>query len=512
MQRRLPTVVAGIAAAALALGTAEVVAAAFTGPRTAPLVAVGSAVIDGAPEPAKHLAISVFGTNDKLALLIGTALLFAAVVAVIATLAARPRGGRLALVVGSAALAGVGVAAAVTRAGAGWTAALPSVVGALVGAAALRWLLSLAADSPPASAPDGLAALERRRFLLGTAAVGAAAAVGWSGARLAGRLGGAADERAAVRLPLPSAPAAALPSDAATTTAGLSSFVTATRDFYRIDTALAVPRISPDTWRLRIHGRVGRPRTLGWDELVSRPVIERYLTLTCVSNEVGGELAGNARWLGVPVADLLAEVDPDPAADQLVSRSIDGFTAGTPTAVLGDGRDAILAIGMNGEPLPFEHGFPVRLIVPGLYGYVGATKWLTELELTTFDAFDAYWVRKGWSARAPGKISARIDTPRSGRSLRAGPVVVAGVAWALHSGVSRVEVRVDRGPWQPASLQAVPSADTWRQWRWAWRATPGRHEIAVRAADATGRWQVESPHEPFPDGATGLHVVKVTVA
>jgi hypothetical protein len=230
-----------------------------------------------------------------------------------------------------------------------------------------------------------------------------------------------------------------------------------------------------------------------------------------VSNDVGGNLISNARWLGVPLKDLLDEVEPDAGADQVVSHSVDGFTAGTPTAVLRDGRDAMLAVGMNGQPLPIEHGFPVRMVVPGLYGYVSATKWLAELELSTFQDYDAYWIQRGWAQQAPIKTESRIDTPQDGARRSAGQVVVAGVAWAQHRGISKVEVRVDNGSWQEATLAAVPSIDTWRQWMYRWDAQPGKHRLQVRATDNGGTPQPETVLPPFPDGATGYHTVEVTI-
>ncbi len=317
--------------------------------------------------------------------------------------------------------------------------------------------------------------------------------------------------RAQVTLPSPASPAPALPVAADMRVADQSRFVTANKDFYRIDTALAVPQVDPKTWRLRIHGKVRKPVTLTFDQLLARPMIERYVTLACVSNEVGGDLISNAKWLGVPVRDLLAEAGPLPGADQVVGRSVDGFTTGSPTEVLMDGRDAMLAVGMNGEPLPIEHGFPVRMVVPGLYGYVSATKWITELELTSFADFSAYWVPRGWSAQAPIKTESRIDTPRDGSRPRRGQVIVAGVAWAQHRGIGKVEVRVDDGAWQPATLGAVPSVDTWRQWEWAWSATPGDHKLSVRATDNAGATQTQQEAPPEPDGATGWHTISVTV-
>ena len=282
--------------------------------------------------------------------------------------------------------------------------------------------------------------------------------------------------------------------------------------FYRIDTALVVPQVAPDGWTLKIHGRVRNPITLTYAEAgQSVPVIERYVTLACVSNEVGGALISTSRFLGVPLKPLLDEAGPLDGADQVVSRSVDGFTAGTPTAALLDGRDAMLAVGMNGEPLPIEHGFPVRMVVPGLYGYVSATKWLAEIELSSFADFDAYWIRRGWSQQAPIKTESRIDTPQDGSSVKPGSVTIAGVAWAQHRGISKVEIQVDGGPWQSAKLAAVPSVDTWRQWALAWTAAPGKHRLTVRATDNGGETQTDALSPPDPNGATGWHSVDVTV-
>jgi DMSO/TMAO reductase YedYZ molybdopterin-dependent catalytic subunit len=256
---------------------------------------------------------------------------------------------------------------------------------------------------------------------------------------------------------------------------------------------------------------VRNPITLSWEQLLQRPMVQRYVTLACVSNEVGGDLIGNALWLGTPIKALLDEAQPLPEADQVVQRSVDGWNCGSPTAVLRDGRDALLAVGMNGSPLPVEHGFPVRMVVPGLYGYVSACKWITEIELTRFADFDAYWVPRGWSAQGPIKTQSRIDTPRDGARRKAGTVTVAGVAWAQHKGIAKVEVQVDGGPWQEAALADTVSADTWRQWYWQWPATAGDHAVRVRATDTTGYTQTSTPAPPAPDGATGWHSVQVTI-
>ena len=257
---------------------------------------------------------------------------------------------------------------------------------------------------------------------------------------------------------------------------------------------------------------IDREMELTFEQLMSREVIERDITIACVSNEVGGPYIGNARWIGVPLKPLLEEAGVHPDADQIVSRSVDGFTVGTPTAVAMDGRDAMLAVSMNGETLPFTHGFPVRMIVPGLYGYVSATKWLTDIELTTFAAYDAYWIDRGWAQQAPIKTESRIDTPRAGADVKVGTVMVAGVAWAQHRGIQRVQVRVDGGPWNDATLAMQDTTDTWRQWTWPWRATSGQHTIEVRATDAEGAVQSEHRAPPFPDGATGWHTVQVNAS
>ncbi|OKI69102.1 molybdopterin-dependent oxidoreductase [Micromonospora sp. CB01531] len=531
---------AGVTAAAVAIGSAEPVAV-LTGPRSAPLIAVGGLVVDLVPEPLKQFAIALFGRYDKIALLVGTALLLAAFAALLGVLAARR------LWAGSAGIAGfaaLGVAAALTRAGADAADALPSLVGGGLGALTL-WAFVAGplrvdpepaapatphrATSPGPTPPPAVAALAReepvagweplergdpgprRRFLRGVGLLaGTAAVAGLGGHWLAGRRGVSA-ARQAVALPTPVAPAPPVPAGADLSVSRLAPYVTPNREFYRIDTALVVPQVDPATWRLRIHGRVRKPIELSFADLLARPMVERYVTLACVSNEVGGDLIGNARWLGVPIKELLDEAEPEEGADQVVGRSVDGWTCGTPTAVLRDGRDALLAVGMNGEPLPVEHGFPVRMVVPGLYGYVSACKWVTELELTRFADFDAYWVPRGWSAQAPVRTQSRIDTPRPRNRLTAGPVTVAGVAWAQHRGIRTVEVRVDGGPWQQATLAPAVSVDTWVQWSWRWAATPGEHTLQVRATDADGETQPGERRPVAPDGATGWHTVRVAV-
>jgi DMSO/TMAO reductase YedYZ molybdopterin-dependent catalytic subunit len=332
-----------------------------------------------------------------------------------------------------------------------------------------------------------------------------------AGRALSGRFAGGTSSRATVTLPPVADPGPALPPSVEVGVEGVVPFRVPNAEFYRIDTALVVPQVDAAGWTLRIHGMVEHEVTLTYDELLGSPLVERDVTLMCVSNEVGGDLVGNARWLGLPLKPFLDKAGPAADADMVLSTSADGWTCSTPLDVLRDGRDALLAVGMNGEPLPVEHGFPVRMVVPGLYGFVSATKWVVELEVTRFDRAEAYWTPRGWSERAPVKTESRIDVPRPGADLKAGRVAVAGVAWAQHRGIDAVEVRVDDGPWQPARLADVPSVDTWRQWVLDWDAPAGEHTLSVRATDGTGAVQTGEEAPPAPDGATGWHTIPVVV-
>jgi DMSO/TMAO reductase YedYZ molybdopterin-dependent catalytic subunit len=494
----------GLASAGVALGVAELIAA-ITGPASAPVIAVGGVVIDSVPGSVERFATSTFGTHDKTVLLTGTFVLLGIFAAVIGMLAVTDiRYGYA----GIAAFGLIGAAAAWSRPALGFASVFPSLLGAAAGAATMAALLR--GWRPPR--PDLETNSGRRSVLIGSL-------VALAGAFVAELIGRQLGERTSVRAarnaitlptPLPSESAPSLPPDAAVP--DQTAFVTPNSYFYRIDTALVVPQVDPAAWTLRIHGRVKKEITLTYADLLKRPMIERYITLCCVSNEVGGNLTGNALFLGTPLKDLLAEAGPEPGADQVVGRSVDGFTAGSPTSVLMDGRDAMLAIGMNGVPLPVEHGFPVRVVVPGLYGYVSATKWVTELEVTSFSAFDAYWVPLGWSQMGPVKTESRIDTPHPSSTQKPGTVVIAGVAWAQHRGISKVEVQVDEGPWMVAMLDAVPSTDTWRQWKIDWAATSGQHVLRVRATDNAGETQTAKTAAVAPNGATGYHTVSVNVS
>ncbi|TFV98209.1 molybdopterin-dependent oxidoreductase [Leifsonia flava] len=534
---------AGLVSAAAFLASAELVALIFAR-EGSPILAVGSFVIDIVPRWAKEFAIETFGANDKLFLLLGLAFGVAVAAAVAGVLQfLRPPLGVIAL-----GLAGVlSTAAIVTRAGATALAWLPPVVGTIVGSL-LLWLLvtklrswrddvvasrrdavsmtdaagagPVASDSPAASGPASATQttpaqkgpLDRRSFfrLLGITAAGAA--IVGVGARVVNVTTGSIDAvRKALKLPA-AQEKVMVPDGADLDIPGISPLYTGNKDFYRVDTALTVPSIDPDTWRLTIDGMVGEKIELSFDDLVGMGLNEYSITLTCVSNEVGGDLLGTAKWLGIPVRDVLEKAAPKSGADMVLSRSIDGFTASTPLASLTDPKlDAILAVGMNGEPLPLEHGFPVRMVVPGLYGYVSATKWLTELKVTTFAKDEAYWTPRGYSAKAPIKFSSRIDTPRLDKAIDAGPVKVAGVAWAQTVGIKQVDVKIDDNDWQAAKLSVPVNVDTWVQWYVDWEATPGTHYVTVRATDKNGKQQVEERAPIAPDGSSGLQKTLIRV-
>ncbi|MGW5401174.1 molybdopterin-dependent oxidoreductase [Streptomyces sp. NPDC003952] len=508
--------VSGLLAAFAGLALAQLAAAAVR-PEAAPLTAVGGAVVDGTPAAVKEWAVRRFGTDDKLVLTLGIGAVLAAVAIAAGLLAVRRPALGTAL---AAAFGALGAAAALGRPEASWQDALPSLVAGGTAAGVLYLLIrAIPRPRPQPSGAGPPGGMDRRGFgRLALVTLALSAGAGYAGRRL-GAFGdaGATASRAGLVLPRPAAPAPPVPAGSELGIPGATRFVTPNRTFYRVDTALVVPRVDADSWRLTVHGEgVSRPLTLGLRELLARPLVEHDATLTCVSNEVGGPYAGNARWLGVRLADLLREAGVRPPsqggrADQLVARSVDGMTLGTPVEAVMDGREALLAVGMNGEPLPFRHGFPVRMIVPGLYGYVSACKWLRELRLTTFAAYDAYWVRRSWAQQAAVKTQSRIDTPRAFAEVAAGRVPVAGVAWAQHRGIARVEVRVDAGPWREARLGTADGDDTWRQWVWLWEAAPGGHTLEVRATDRTGAVQTGERTGTVPDGATGRHAVTVRV-
>ena len=513
---------AGLLTGAVALGIAELTAA-VTGPNGAPVTAVGETAINLTPVPVKEFAIAHFGTHDKAALITGIVVLLAAFAVLIGVLAVRRLAYGLAAL---AVFAAVGVAAAVSQGGG--LNVVPTLAGSAVAAVALVLMVrairgtarpetagpmegtGLAGGTGLARGPGGTG-LERRRFLIvgaGAAALGVAA--GGLGNALLGRFS-VASSRAAVRLPGPAVPAAAVPAGTDLRIPGLTPFMTSNASFYRVDTDLVLPQVSPETWTLTIDGMVDRPVELTFAELLKMPLTEADITLVCVSNQVGGTYNGNATWLGVPLAGLLRRAGVRAGADQVLSAATDGMTISTPVAAIMDGRNALLAVGMNGQPLPVAHGFPARMIVPGLYGYVSATKWVTKLTLTTFARQKAYWTQRGYSAQAPIKTESRIDVPKPLSQVKAGRITVAGVAWAPAKGIAKVEVSADNGPWQKATLAASGGIDTWRQWMWGWDARPGLHNLRVRATDNSGATQTPQRAYPVPNGASGWDSVVVTV-
>lgn len=544
---------AGVIGGAVFLATAEVFALLFAR-AASPILAVGGFVIDIVPQPFKEFAIATFGEYDKIALLagLGLAVLIASAIAGILQLV-RPPLGVIALVI-----AGVlSTAAIVTRAGVQPLAFLPPVLGTIVGSFILlllvrrlrAWRDSVlplkasgatevdaekadAATTPPitkptateaskaktvkAKTPDGEAAptgFDRRRFFVLSAIAGASALVAGIAARTVSMTVSSVETiRDALKIPSPRS-TVTIPAGAELDVPGLSKLFTPNKDFYRVDTALTVPSIDPETWRLVIDGMVDQRVEMSFQDILDMGLDEYAITLTCVSNEVGGELVGNAMWLGVPLRDVLKKAGVKSGADMVLSKSVDGYTASTPlSALTDDNLDAILAVAMNGEPLPLEHGFPVRMVVPGLYGYVSATKWLTELKVTTFADDEAYWTPRGYSAEAPIKFSSRVDTPKIGEAVPAGKIPIAGVAWAQSVGIERVEVSIDNGDWVPVTMSTPINNDTWVQWFMEWDAIPGTHYVAVRAVNKNGDVQIEDRAPIAPDGSSGWQrsLVRVT--
>lgn len=513
---------AGILAAALVLGVAEL-AGSFFSTRSAPLIALGSTFIDFTPAWLKDFAIDTFGTNDKLALFVGMAVTIIVLAAILGYVAWK----RWILGVAGVLLMGaVMVAAVVSRAGASALDAVPSVIGTLAGLAALRWMIGKVHAAHPEPAPfedaddDGTfrtggshraqarTGASRRAFFAAagvTAVVAGATAAG--GAVISGIRNTVNVARERLSFPVPASPAEPVPEGVDVDLEGVDPWLTPNPDFYRIDTALQVPTIDVDTWELRIHGMVEEEVRINFQDLLDSELIERHITLTCVSNPVGGDLVGNAKWLGYPIRELLERARPTEGADMVLSTSTDGFSASTPLPILQDERDAILAVAMNDEPLPLEHGYPVRMVVPGLYGYVSATKWVVDLEVTRFADARAYWTDRGWSERGPIKTQSRVEVPRPFANVAAGTFRVGGTAWAQNRGIDKVEVQVDDGPWEEATLAAEFTVDTWRQWTHEVQLEPGSHRIRSRAYDPEGV-QTEERADTVPNGASGWHSVQ----
>ena len=507
MRTRLRYAGFGVLATFTGMAAGHLVSA-FLDPASSPVLAVGSTVIDLTPTPAKEWAVRTFGTADK-PLLVGTVTAGAALLAATGGVLARRRFAPGAGVL--VALVLLAAAAATSRPGAGPLDVVPAGAAGLTGVGALALLVRLSSSRPrpthlqPQASGEGPG---RRGVLLAAGGLAVAATAMGAGGRWVARLRAAP---AYVDLPAPRDPAGAFPRGLETAYDGISPFRTPTRDFYRIDTRLTLPVVDLDDYTLTIDGDVAEELEFTFEQLAAMTLMERDITLTCVSNEVGGPYVGGARWLGVRLTDLLDRAGVGSRADQILCTDVDGMTISVPLRLATDGRDAMVALGMNGAALPREHGFPVRMVVPGLYGFISACKWMTRMTLTTYAEQEAYWTERGWATDAPVKPSSRIDTPRSFSEIAAGDTFVGGVAWAQPDGVAGVEVQVDGGAWQSARLGPTAGDDYWRQWYLPWTAEPGEHRLACRATNRNGEVQTAVRATPFPNGASGLQSIVVRV-
>jgi len=507
---------AGLLAGGVALGLAELVAGILPG-APSPVTEIGALLISVQPRGAEQLVVSLVGKADKTLLTIAVALGGLFVSAGLGVVAGAGTPFRFA-----AALTGFGLLGLLALVAAFRDPLVDPILATglfIVSLVVTWWVLSrmlrLAAgyeEREAAPVPAEMPNWSRRRFIGNSLGLGLAAVA--SGAVGRTLLEAHARETASVGpVPAPIETAEPLPVGASLDVAGITPLVVSNDDFYRIDTQLLTPHLDAATWQLTVTGMVNNPLTLTYKDLLQMPLHEEYVTIQCVSNEVGGDLVGNALWRGALLREVLDRAGVQPGATQIVGRSFDGWTAGFPSAwLIESDREALIAVAMNGQPLPPAHGYPARLMVPGLYGYVSATKWLTNIELTTLQAFDAYWIGLGWSKLGPIKTASRIDVPSPASTVKAGTVAVAGVAWAPDRGISKVELQVDNGPWQAAELSTPISKTTWVQWLVRWQAATGNHQLRVRATDGTGALQIEQPHDPAPNGATGYHTIPVTVS
>ncbi len=504
--RRGWRIATGVLSAAAAIGVAHAVAG-LVNPAASPLLAVGSTLINFAPTPVKEYVVRQFGTADKPILVTTIGVVLVIISAIVGLIAwRRPRTALVAI----AGVGLVGLLTAVLRPGGQLLDGLPSLAAIVVGVLALRLITTRFDrdhDHEPGTEIAGAArGRARRGFLVGLGAAGAVAAVGAGGGVALDkvRTGGAGS--ATGTLPAPASVAEAIPAGAQV--AGNTPFVTSIPDFYRVDISLVTPRISSASWTLAVDGMVDRPLTLSYADLLAMPMIERTITLTCVSNEVGGPYVSTAKWLGVPFSAIIERVGVQAGVDQVYSYSLDsGYTCSTPYQAVSDGRDAMIVVGMNGEVLPDKNGFPARMLVPGLFGFVSGTKWLERLEFTTYAKRSAYWTDRGWATDAPILTQSRIDVPKSLSTLPKDKPVLAGVAWAQHRGIEKVEIRIDGGAWQPAKLADEAGIDLWRQWTYVYDGPAGQHSAEVRAIDKSGTTQPEKRTKVFPDGARGWHQI-----
>lgn len=500
---------AGLLAAASGVAVGTAVAAVLRGVPS-PIESVGNRAIDYAPPFLKESAVKQFGTNDKPILIAGVVAALAVVAAVAGIIGRRKPRLSIAIVAVIGLIAVAAAASDRTTTASRALTLVPSLLTLAVSLTALVLLLSSLVPAGKATEEHPMG-FQRRRFLASALGLGALVVVGGAVGKVFGNAAAAAS-RAGIRLPRSARAATPVPADAQVDVEGVSAFVTSNRDFYRVDTALRIPDVPAEGWNLRIHGMVDRELNLSFRELLDMPLVDHRITLTCVSNEVGGPYVGNAVWTGVLIKDLLATAGVQAGADAIKSTSADKWSAGTPLEAVTDDRNAMIAIGMNGEPLPLAHGFPARVVVPGLYGYVSATKWLTDIEVTRFADFKAYWTTRDYDAQAPIKFSSRIDVPKSFQTFPRDKVRVGGVAWAQTVGIERVEVKVDESAWQDATLAAEDTVETWRQWSWQWDdATEGTHKLTIRATNKNGETQTSDRARIRPNGTTGWHSVQFRV-
>jgi DMSO/TMAO reductase YedYZ molybdopterin-dependent catalytic subunit len=500
-ESRLPfvrAVVVGVLAVGASLAAGHLVAG-LLNPAASPFYAVGSTAIDLTPTEVKDFAVRAFGTYDKLVLLGGMGLTLLVVAAVAGLLARRRPAPGLTLAV---LLGGLGIAAVLTRPDTTFVDVLAPLASLVVGAGTFLGLHRAAFRA------GGVDARSRRRFLVTSAGVVAGAGVAGLGGQLLASRVDVEGSRSAVGDLTPAEPAPPIPAGVDFAPSGTPRFITANRDFYRVDTLLNVPRLRAEDYVLRVHGAVERELSLTFADIRRMRLVERTITMTCVSNEVGGPYVSTSNFVGVPLREVLAKTGVKPGAEQVFSTSVDGWTAGTPVADVLD--RGLLAIGMNGEPLPAEHGFPARMVVPGLYGFVSATKWVVDMELNRFADKQAYWLKRGWGRHAPIKTQSRIDAPSGFATTGPGRTVVTGVAWAQTRGIAKVEVRADNGPWTRAELATEVNVDTWRMWKAELDLPPGLHTVECRATDRAGNTQTDQRVPPIPDGATGWHSTTFT--
>ena len=504
MRSRLAYALFGVLATLVGVAAGHFVAS-LLNTASSPVLAVGSQVIDLTPTPMKEWAIARFGSNDKR-VLIGSVMGGVLVLAAVAGLLARRRfayGAALQLV-----LVGVAAFTALHRPAAEPLDVVPSLATAVAGVGAL-WLLDRRATRVPL--PITESAGPSRRGVLVTAGVLAAAAALMGGT---GRWIGKYRARLTdIAFPKPADPAPAFPTGIEADYPGITPLRVPTDEFYRVDTRLDVPIVDIDGWSLKIDGMVDKELELTFDDLLAMPLVERDITLTCVSNSVGGPYVGGARWIGVRLSDLLELAGVQDGVDQIFSTDVDGMTIGTPYELATDGRDAMIALGMNGAALPREHGYPARMVVPGLYGFISACKWIERITLTTYAAKDSYWTKRDWATNAPIKISSRIDTPQVLETIDAGDTFIGGIAWAQQNGgVAKVQVQIDGGAWQDAMLGPSAGNDYWRQWYFPWQAEPGSHNLSCRVVDGNGNTQSSARMNPFPEGSSGIQQLIVKVA